>query len=155
MHRTLIVIANASLARLFDRDADNGGLLPLATLQHAESRFPGRELADDRPGHEATDRAGSHVLQPRHDVRRQEHEKFAHDIAATLRRRFAGNEFSELWLLASSPFLGELRAAMDPPVLATVRVTQASDLTSFGLLEIEDRLRALHDAQHAQHAAPR
>jgi len=112
MHRTLIVIANASLARLFDRDADNGGLLPLATLQHAESRFPGRELADDRPGHEATDRAGSRVLQPRHDVRRQEHEK-------------------------------------DPPVLATVRVTQASDLTSFGLLEIENRLRALHDAQHS------
>jgi len=155
MHRTLIVIANASLARLFDRDSDNGGLIPVATLQHAESRLPGRELADDRPGHEATDRAGSHVLQPRHDVRRQEHEKFAHDIAATLRRRFAGNEFNELWLLASSPFLGELRAAIDPPVLATVRVAQPSDLTSFGLLEIEDRLRALHDAQHAQHSAPR
>jgi len=153
MHRTLIVIANASIARLFDRDADNGGLVTVATLQHVESRLPGRGLADDRPGHEATDRGGSHGLQPRHDVRRLEHTKFAHDIAATLRHRFAGNEFQALWLVASNPFLGELRAAMDPPVLATVRITQASDLTSFGLLEIEERLRALHDAQHPRHTA--
>jgi len=70
-----------------------------------------------------------------------------------LRHRFAGNEFQALWLVASNPFLGELRAAMDPPVLATVRITQASDLTSFGLLEIEERLRALHDAQHPRHTA--
>ena len=41
MHRTLIVIANASLARLFDRDPNNGGLVPVATLQHVESRLPG------------------------------------------------------------------------------------------------------------------
>lgn len=145
MQRTFVILANASLARLFSRDADTGTLVPVATLKHPESRLPGHDLADDRPGHEATDRSsGGNRFEPRSDVRRHEHTKFAHEIAHALKARLAAGEYDALWMLASSPFLGELRAAVDDAVAGRVQYTHASDLTSLGLAEIEDRLRALH-----------
>jgi protein required for attachment to host cells len=145
MNRVFVVCANASLARLFSRDAANGAMSPVATLKHPESRLPGHELAGDRPGHEATDHSqGGNRFEPRTDPRRHEHEKFAREIAESLRTRLAAGEFDALWLLASSPFLGELKAALDEGVAGRVRFVHATDLTSLGLAEIEDRLRALH-----------
>ena len=154
MRSTMIVIANASLARLFSREADTGLLVPQATLVHTESRLPGHALADDRPGREAADAgSGPHGYQPRHDPRRLEHERFARAIATELRRRQTEGEFNHLWLLASSAFLGELRAALDEATQAAVRLESDVDLTSFDLLELERRLRILAaEAVAASHA---
>ena len=148
MQRTFVILANASLARLFSRDSANGALVPLATLKHPESRLPGHDLADDRPGHEATDRSiGGNRYEPRSDARRHEHTKFAHEIAHVLQARLAAGEYDTLWLLASSPFLGELKAGLDHTVAARVQLALPIDLTSLGLAEIEERLRVLHSEQ--------
>ncbi len=154
MHRLCVVIANASMARLFGRNSDTDALVPLATLQHPESRLKGSELGDDRPGHEATDNSsGGNRFEPRTDVRRHEHVRFAHQIAIDLDTRLAAGAFDTLWVLASSPFLGELKAQLSEPVAKRVQLALATDLTSFGLREIEDRVRSLrHDAEHAQRA---
>ena len=55
MNPQFILLANASIARLFKRDLPGGPLVALQTMEHPESRLKGSELADDRPGHEATD----------------------------------------------------------------------------------------------------
>ncbi|MGZ5891047.1 MAG: host attachment protein [Caldimonas sp.] len=154
MPRTFVILANASLARLFSRDAATGALVPVATLQHPESRLPGHDLASDRPGHEATDRSsGGNRYEPRSDVRRNEHARFAHELAQALQARLAAGEFDALWMLASDPFLGELNAAVDAAVAARVEYTHAVDLTSFGLAEIEERLRTLR-AEHERGHRP-
>lgn len=143
-HRTLIVIANASLARLLYRDPDTGACVPQATMHHIESQLPGRELGDDRPGQEASDRGSSpNRFEPRRPVRQLEHARFAQTIARAMRLRRQAREFEHVWLIASSPFLGELKAALDPASFAAMRLSHATDLTSFDLAEIEDRLRAL------------
>ena len=148
MNRTLIVIANASLARLLYRDPDTGLCVPQATMHHVESRLPGRDPGDDRPGREAADRASApNRFEPRQDVRRQELLKFAQAIARAMRLRREAHEFGDTWLLASSPFLAELKAALDPSVCATVRLSRATDLTGLDLSEIEHRLRALGSEQ--------
>jgi protein required for attachment to host cells len=154
MHRLCVVVANASIARLFDRNSDTGALVPLATLQHPQSRLKGSELADDRPGHEATDRSsGGNRFEPRTDVRRHEHVRFAHQIAGDLDTRLAAGEFDSLWILASSPFLGELKAQLSDGVAKRVQLAQAVDLTSLGLADIEERVRSLrHGTKHAQRA---
>src|SRR5664279_5283352 len=124
MQRTFVILANAALARVFSRDSANGALVPVATLKHPESRLAGHELADDRPGHEATDRSsGGNRYEPRSDVRRHEHTKFAHEIAHALQARLAADEYDALWLLASSPFLGELKAGLDDAVADRVQFT--------------------------------
>ena len=114
-------------------------------LKHAASRLPGHLLASDRPGHEAVDRSsGGNRFEPRSDVRQREHSRFAHEVAAELQKRLAAGEYDELWLLASSPFLGELKAALNEPVARRLQLTLATDWTSLGLDEIEARLGALH-----------
>ena len=137
-----IVVANASLARLFSRDSPTDSLVPLTTMEHPESRLKGSELADDRPGHEATDNSsGGNRYEPRSDVRHKEHQRFAREIAERLETGLAAGEFSTLWLFASSPFLGELKAQLSDAVDKRLQLALDSDLTSFGLAEIEQRLR--------------
>lgn len=50
-------------------------------------------------------------------------------------------KFSTAWLFASSPFLGELKAQLSDAVDKCLQLALDSDLTSFGLAEIEQRLR--------------
>ena len=137
-----ILTANASLARLFSRDSPTDHLVPLATMEHPESRLKGSQLADERPGHEATDHSsGGNRYEPRSDVRRKEHLRFAREIARRLDAALDADEFSTLCIFASSPFLGELKAQLSDAVDKRVQLALDSDLTSFGVAEIEQRVR--------------
>ena len=141
MKRQWILLANASHARLLSRDSAADPLVPLATMEHPESRLKGSELADDRPGHEDTDNSsGGNRFEPRSDVRRKEHQRFAREIAHRLDAGLAAGEFGALWLFASSPFLGELKAQLSDAVNKRVQHALDSDLTALGLAEIEQRL---------------
>jgi protein required for attachment to host cells len=140
-----ILVANASIARLFRRDSPTDPLVPLATLEHPQSRLKGSALADDRPGHEATDNSrGGNRYEPRSDVHRKEHQHFAREIAERLDDGLAGDEFDSLWLFASSPFLGELKPHLSAAVARQVQVALAIDFTSLSLAEIEHRLQDPH-----------
>jgi len=135
-------VANASRARLFRRDSQTAPLLALATLEHAESRLKASQLADDRPGREAADNSsGGNSYAPHSDVRRKEHQRFAREIGQRLDAGLAAGEFDALWLFASNPFLGELKAQLSEAVGKRVHVALDSDLTALGLAEIEQRLR--------------
>ena len=123
-----ILVANASVARLFRRDSPTDPLIPLTTMEHPESRLKASQLADDR-------------YEPRIDVRRKEHQRFAREIAERLDAGLAAGEFSALWLFASSPFLGELKAQLSDAVDKRVQLALNSDLTALGLTDIEQRLR--------------
>ena len=144
MSRLWIVLCNASIARIFSRASPAEPLVPLPTLEHAESRQKGRELAGDRPGHEASDHsAGGNRFEPRIDPRRKEHERFAEVVAKHLQAGLDEGAFDALWLLASDPFLGELKAHLGDAVLRRVQRTESLDLSAFGLSEIERRLALL------------
>ena len=144
MKRQWILLANASHARLLSRDSATDPLVPLATLEHPESRLKASQLADDRPGHEATDNSsGGNRYEPRSNVRRKEHQRFAREIAHRLDSGLAAGEFGALWLFASSPFLGELKAQLSDAVNKRVHLALDSDLTALGLAEIEQRLLEL------------
>ena len=139
-----IVVANASLARVFEREPPAGPLFALTTMEHLESRAKGSELGDDRPGHEASDfSAGGNRFEPRTDPRRKEHRRFAHEIAERLDKALAHGEFASLVLFASDPFLGELKGALSGPVLRRLQSTRDSDFTSLGIDALEERLRKL------------
>jgi protein required for attachment to host cells len=144
MKTQCIVVANASIARLFKRDLPDGSLLALSTMQHPQSRAKGSELGDERPGHEATDHsAGGNRFEPRLDPRRKEHLRFAREIADRLDEALAQREFDSLALFASDPFLGELKNALSEPLLERLQLSRSSDLTSLGADALEERLRAL------------
>jgi protein required for attachment to host cells len=139
------VIANASLARLFSRDGHGGPLRPLPVLTHAESRQKVHELVTDRAGHEDTDRRrGGVPYEPRTDVMRKEQDRFAREVAHRIDQALQHGECGGVTVLASSPFLGDLKAHLTPATERALRGAHDLDLTQLSLNDLEQRLTALH-----------
>lgn len=147
MKNQWILVANASLARIFRRDAARTPLVPVETLSHEQSRMRGSELATDRPGQEAADNShGINHFEPRTDKRRKEHLRFAREIADRLDKGLAAQEFDSLTVFASNPFLGELKAQLSDAVEKRVKAALHNDFTSLGLAQLDERLHAMHPA---------
>jgi len=142
MKNQWILIANASTARLYGRASPERPLEILAEHNHPESRMKGSELGSDRPGHEAADHSSAGArFEPRTDVRRKQHQHFADELAERLAQGLAEGRYDSLWLLASNPFLGELKSRLSAQVAQHVQLAHASDLTALPLNELEQRLR--------------
>lgn len=140
-----IVVANASLARLFSRDGHGGPLRPLPALTHAESRQKVHEQVTDRAGHEDSDHhRGGATFEPRTDVLRKAQERFAREIAHRIDQALQHGECGGVTVLASSPFLGTLKHHLTPATQKALRSVHDLDLTPLSLDDLERRLVALH-----------
>ena len=141
MKNEWILIANASVARLFSRESDSGPLVPLHTFEHSESRLKASELADDRLGHGSADRRpGGVSFEPHMNPRRKEHLHFAHTLAQRLDEGLASGDCGRITLYASSPFLGELKGQLSPAAKKVLRAAADVDLTSYGLRDLKERI---------------
>ncbi len=139
MKTQFILIANAGIARLFIRDASDGLLQPVATLEHPSSPHPGGDGA--RSGHSNTDsRPGGVAFEPHLDAQHKARKEFAEQLAARVEQELASDRFNRLVVFASSPFLGDLRAHLGPGAVALLGAAINLDLTSFGLVELEARI---------------
>lgn len=141
MKPALIVTANAAHARLFLRDGPGDPLRPLAVLEHAASRRKASGLEDDRLGHDCMDqRPGgvSHV--PRTDPRRKEHLRFADELAQLIDDLLREDGCGTLFVLASDPFLGELKGSLGAAARRALRQALPLDYTALDVGELEQRL---------------
>lgn len=143
-----ILLANASTARIFQRTSPGEAIVPLATMKHPASRLKAGMLSDDRPGREATDHSrGGNRYEPRSDAHRKEHRRFANEVSGRLDAGLMAGAFDTLWLFASNPFLGELKAELSEAVARRLELLVDSDLCALDVADIEERLR--------HHRAPR
>jgi protein required for attachment to host cells len=144
-----VLVANASRARCFERDPENGALREIADFAHPASRMPAHELADDRPGH-AFKGAASTAFDPDTDPRTKEHAAFARELAAFLDDAALGHRYERLAVVASNPFLGLLRAELRGAA-ALLQASAPVDLTTYTDGELERRVSAaLADSGHAR-----
>ncbi|MDE2401844.1 MAG: host attachment protein [Burkholderiales bacterium] len=151
MKKEWILIANASMARLFSRESDHDPLVPLNTFEHVESRLKSSQLGDDRVGHGSSDtRPGGVSFEPRMSPQRKQHLQFAHTLAQRLDEGLNNGECKQVTLYASSPFLGELKGQLSPAAKKALRSAVDIDLTSFGLRELEERIAHELQAHHPQ-----
>jgi protein required for attachment to host cells len=141
MKSELILIANATEARFFIHRHGQERLAFLETLEHPEGRLKASELGDDRPGHGSSDqRPGGVPFTPRTDPHRKAHLQFAHRLADRIDELMAEGGLDGIVLFASSPFLGELKAAMSAASQKVVHATADVDLTSVPAGELSARL---------------
>lgn len=139
----LVLVANASQARLLRREAHPASLVALATEQHPEGRLRAGELGGDAPGHGSADhRPGGVSFVPRIDPRRKEDLAFARALADRLEDLLAGGGYGGVLLFASAPFLGELKSRLGAQAQQALRATVDRDLTPYGLSELEQRIDA-------------
>ncbi len=155
MRGAVIVVSNASRARVLH--LRGGRLEALATLDHPSSRERDRALLSDRPGRTWTARGGNARLRggafgqtgqartamQEASAQSLEHERFAREVADTLKSTVDPRDDLDVVLLAPPQFLGRLRAVLGPTVAGRAVVTLAADHTASSdarLLEVLDGL---------------
>ena len=99
----------------------------------------GRELGRDRPG-----QAFKGESRTAYEAPTGPHEKeaaaFARELAQRLGVMAQTRRYSRLVLLASTPFLGELKKELDSHTSRLLQATVAVDLTTFDGAELEHRV---------------
>lgn len=135
-----ILIANASRARLLELEPKDK-VRELKSFEHPKGRSRVSDLTDDRAGYERTDRSfGAASFQPRTDPKQKEHVLFARELAEYLEREAQLGTFGSLSVLASNPFLGELKAELGAATKRVLGVVRNVDLTMVGKAELGRRV---------------
>lgn len=138
-----LVVANASRARVLEETGTAGEYTHVADLVHPQSRQKGSELGHDRPGHvggASGGDAGSAAFDHRSTPREREHERFAREVAALLDAGVADGRCAGLVLVASNPFLGELKEHLGVQAHKALLRTHAADYTTLSDRELAQRL---------------
>lgn len=141
-----VLVANASRARLFERDAENGAMRETASFVHPQSRMKGTDLGRDRPGQAFKSEART-AYGPPTGPHQKEATAFARELAQRLEVMALTRRYARLVVLASNPFLGELNKELDGATRKLLQAAVALDLTTFDGAELEHRVsEALEEA---------
>lgn len=142
MKRNWLVICNAARARVLEESDRPGRWDPVADLVHPQSRMKGVQLDSDRPGHVegGGHGLGSAAFVPRTDPREREHDRFAREVARVLDHGVAQGRCAGITLVASDPFLGQLKSHLHAQASKLLLRTVASDFTTLSDDEVLRRL---------------
>jgi protein required for attachment to host cells len=136
MKPTWILVANASRARCFARDDDDAPLMLMKSFVHPQSRARDTDLTVAGLGHGK----GAATYVPRLDPKDKEHDQFAEELADHLNAGIAAHQFGALVLIASNPFLGEIKNRLSEQAAKSLRAGVAADFTSFEGRELQQRV---------------
>jgi len=133
---TWILVANASLAKLYANLGPKKGLKLIRELAHPESRRKNGDLVSDRAGNMPA--GGS--AEPQEFPKQHEARLFAHELARTLYQGRAGNAFQRAILCAPPGFMGMLNSCLDGPTVQMVSDRYEKDYTKSSEAELSKRL---------------
>jgi protein required for attachment to host cells len=142
--RNWLLVANAARARVLEETSLAGRYLHVADLVHPQSRQKGVQLASDRPGHVMSTGhgPGSTAYAPHTDPREREHERFAHEVAQWLNDGVASGRCAGIVLVASNPFLGEVKSRLSESARKSLLRSVPIDLTDVPDAELAQRIAA-------------
>lgn len=137
---TWILVANASLARLYENLGPNKGLKLVKELIHPESRLKNSDLVTDRPGSMSAAGSGRGIKQPQTLPKEHEAKVFAHEIAQQLYAGRTHNAYERAIIFAPPNFMGMLNAAIDTPTANLVSNRFEKDYTKSAETRIKAQL---------------
>jgi protein required for attachment to host cells len=138
---TWILVANASIAKLFNTDILRVGELTFVKeFEHKESREKNLELVADRSGDLQTDRQGRSSYE-KEDPKEIEAEKFAHELLGVIKTGQNQQEFTRLILCASPHFYGLLHKRINMTDGDFVHIPK--DYTKLTQKELAEQLRKI------------
>ena len=137
---TWILVANASLAKLYANLGPNKGLTLVKELIHPESRQKNGELVSDRSGAMGAVGSGGGSMQPQTLPKQHEAKVFAQEIAQALYQGRTSNAFKRAILVAPPAFMGLLNAVIDGPTAQLITDRFEKDYTKTPENELGERL---------------
>ena len=136
---TWILVANASLAKLYANLGPHKGLQLVKELIHPESRQKYSELVIDRAG-AMSGGGGGGSMQPQTLPKQHEAKVFAQEIAQELYQGRTGNAFKRAIIVAPPAFMGTLNSVIDGPTAQLVSERFEKDYTKCSEPELNERL---------------
>ena len=137
---TWILVANASLAKLYANLGPNKGLTLVKEMIHPESRQKNSELVTDRAGSMASAGNGLGSKQPQTQPKTHEAKVFAQELAHELYRGRAKNAFGRAIVFAPPAFMGMLNAVMDTPTAQLITDRFEKDYTKTSEPKLKEHL---------------
>jgi protein required for attachment to host cells len=126
---TWILVANASLAKLYENLGPNKGLRLVKELLHPESRLKNSELVTDRPGSMGSPVSGRGAKQPQTMPKDHEAKVFAQRIAQELYKGRTNNAYGRAIVFAPPNFMGMLNGVLDQPTAQLISDRFEKDYT--------------------------
>lgn len=139
---TWILVANASLARLYEHPGPNKGLRLVKELTHPESRLKNADLVTDRPGSMASAGNGQGAKQPQTLPKDHEARVFAQELAHQLYDGRTRNAFGRAIVFAPPGFMGLLNGVIDHPTAQLISDRFEKDYTKSTDPQLRERLAA-------------
>lgn len=134
---TWILVANASLAKLYANLGPNQGLRLVKELMHPASRRKAADLVSDRAG---SIMSGKGMRQPQTLPKTHEAKVFAQEIARELYRGRANNAFGRAILVAPPGFMGMINTTLDGPTAQMISDRFEKDYTKTPEPMLKERL---------------
>lgn len=126
---TWILVANASLARLYANLGPNKGLQLVKEITHPESRMKNADLTSDRAGQMQAAGSGHGAREQQTPPKLNAARSFAQRLAKELYMGRSRNLFARAILVAPPGFMGMLNATLDRPTAQMVTDRFEKDYT--------------------------
>jgi protein required for attachment to host cells len=141
MKSIMVVVADSTAARVFTAESTSSSLIEIETMAHPASRLHDRDITSDMPGKsKGGDGSGGHAYQAETDPKEYEMTEFAKQVADYLDAARSTNQISELLLVASPAFLGELRTHLSEETKKSVVFELDKNLTHHSVEDIRKHL---------------
>lgn len=137
---TWILVANASLAKLYANLGPNKGLTLVKEMIHPESRQKNSDLVTDRAGSMPGVGNGSGSKISQTTPKEHEAKVFAQEIAQELYRGRAKNAFARAIVCAPPAFMGMLNGVLDSPTAQLITDRFEKDYTKASEPVLRERL---------------
>lgn len=139
---TWILVANASLAKLYENLGPNKGLRLVKELIHPESRLKNSDLVTDRPGSMASVGNGQGSRPPQTWPKEHEAKVFAQQLAQELYQGRTQNAFGRAIVFAPPAFMGMLNSVLDQPTAQMITDRFEKDYTKSPEPQLRERLES-------------
>lgn len=145
MEKTYVLIADAHRAHCYERQRPGHILVELADFVFPPTRLTPATDAGDLTGaagkgHGRTAHAGTQ-FEPHTELADKERASFAQQLADYLNTAVAEQRCQTLFLIATSPMLGDLKPLLAPATAKALRRTVAKDLTHYTGPELSERVQ--------------
>jgi protein required for attachment to host cells len=142
--RRYIVIADASVARIYDVPGPNVSPSLLKEMKHPKGRARPQEIDSDQPGRRQKGMGlqPRSAMDPRTDSHTHEVRRFASEVGAVIQAANDEGAFDELAIVAPPKFLGLLRKELGG-AKSRLRAAAARNCTRMPAAELATELNAL------------
>jgi len=137
---TWILVANASLARLYEHLGPNKGLKLVKEMIHPESRLKNSELVTDRPGSMSSSGNSQGAKQPQTRPKQHQAKRFAQELAQELYSGRTENAYRRAIVFAPPTFMGMLNSVIDHPTEQLITDRFEKDYTKSPEPRLRERL---------------